>query len=121
MSVNETFDGELWTAIEALDYQLVTMFEHIRNETESMQFGIELEAIEMVEERLLEEFPKLFEGLNIDEVADVRYESFATPDNDEYAGYAIYISFREDLTNRIYLDFILKNPERIIEFIDRSR
>lgn len=118
---SEVIDDELWTAIENLDYNLVTKFEHIRNETEAMQFDNELEVVEMVEERLLKEFPKIFEGIDFEEAVSINYESFADPEHYEiWAGYAVYISFREDVSNRIYLNHIIKNPEKIIEFLDRS-
>jgi len=113
-------DSNTWTPIEALDYNLVTKFDHIRDETEAMQFDKELDAIEMVEEKLLKENPEIFQNFNFYDVVDIRYESFATPEDTSFAGYAIYISFREDLCKRIYLEHIIQNPEKIIQFLSQS-
>lgn len=123
MSTNEDVevnysDYNMWTDIEALDYDLVSKFDHIRDETEAMQFDNERDAIEMVEERLLKENPTIFKNLNFNDVVDVRYESFATPGSKTFEGYAIHIAFREDLCGRIYLDHVKTFPEKIIQFLN---
>lgn len=110
---------DYWTAIDNLDLGLNNYFNYIRFEAEELYTDDEWLVFDTVESLFRKNHEWLFEDLNFNDVVEIEYYPFdpVEYEEDDYVGYAVYISFRYDLVKRIYNHVIEEHPDHILKHL----